>query len=83
MSLILEIESFLIFQVLFVKKFIASSASVAPASSAFMASTAFHERRYFRLHRPLHNCLAVFFEEVHGLLAVLWVPVVPGGEVIL
>ena len=32
---------------------------------------------------PLHNCLAVLFENVQSLLVVLGVSVVPSGEVIL
>ena len=78
-----KIETFLIFQVFFIERFITPSASVAPASSASVASTAFHGRRSFGLHCPLHNRIAVFVEEVHSLLAVLWVLVVPDGEIIL
>ena len=48
-----------------------------------MAYTALHECCYFRLRPPLQNCLAVFVEEVHSLLAVLGVSVSLGGEVIL
>ena len=75
MSLILEIETFLIFPILFVERFIAPSASEA--------STALHKRRSFGLRHNLHNCLSVFVKGVQGLLAVLWVPVVLGGELIL
>ena len=83
MSLLIEIETFLIFPVLFVEGFIVPSASVAPASSAYVSSTAFHERRYLGMLLPFHNCVSVFVNEVYGMLAVLWVPVVPGWEVIL
>ena len=83
MSLLLEIETFLIFPLLFVDSFIAPSASVSPASSASVESTSLHERCSFGLRCPLHNCLDVFVEEVQGLLAVLWVLVVPSGEVFL
>ena len=75
MSLIIAIKTFLIFPVLFVKRFIAPSPSVV--------STALHECRSFGLHRPLNNCLAVLVEEVQSLLAVLGVSVVLGGKVIL
>ena len=44
--------------------FITPSASVAPASSNSVASTALHKRRSFGLIRPLYNCIAVFVEEV-------------------
>ena len=83
MSLIISIETLLIFTVLFIERFIAYSASVATASSASVASATLHERHSFGLRRLLYNFLAVFVEEVQGLLAVLWVPVVIGGEVIL
>ena len=83
MPLLIAVEKFLIFPLLFVKRFIAPSASVAPASSASVASTALHERRSFGLRRPLHNCLDVLVKEVQGLLAVLGVLVFPSGEVIL
>ena len=75
MPLIIAFETFLMLSVLFVKSFIAPSASVA--------SITLHVRRYFELSRTLHNCLAVFVKEVQGLFAVLWVPVVPSCEVIL
>ena len=83
MSLLIAIDTLLIFPLLFVEGFIAPSTSVAPAYSASVSSTAFHERRYLGLRLPLHNRFSLFFNEVHGLLAVLWVPVVPGCEVIL
>ena len=83
MYLLIAIETFLIFPVLFVERFIAPSASVAPASSASMASTALHKLRSFGLRRPLHNCLSLLVEDVQGLLMVLGVSVVPGDEVIL
>ena len=76
MLLLLAIEIFLI-------RFPAPSASVSPASSASVASTALHERRSFGLTCPLYNCLAVFVEDVLSLLMVILVPVVPGGEIIL
>ena len=83
MSLLIAIKTFLIFPVLFVETFFAPSDSVVSASSTYVASTALHKRRSFGLHHPFHNCLAVFVEEVQGLLAVLGVSVVPDGEVIL
>ena len=83
MSLLIAIEIFLIFTVLFFEGFISPSASVAPASSASVASTALHKQRYFGLRCPLYNCLAVFVDKVQGMLVVLWVPVFPGGEIIL
>ena len=83
MYLLIAIETFLIFPVIFVKSFFSPSTSVAPASSAFVASTALHKCRSFGLRRTLHNCLAILVEEVQSLLAVLGVLVVPGGEVIL
>ena len=82
-SIIFAIETFLIFQVLFIERFIVPSASVAPASSASVASTALHKQRYFGLRCPLYNCLDVFVDKVQGMLVVLWVPVFPGGEIIL
>ena len=65
MSLLIAIETFLIFSVFFIERFIASSAYVAPAyvapaSSASVASTALHGRYSFGLRRSLHNCLDVF-----------------------
>ena len=83
MSLLIAIEKFLIFPVLFVERFIAPSAYVAPASSASVASTALHGRRSFGLRCPLHNFLDILAEEVQGMLVVLGVLIVPGGEVIL
>ena len=77
MSLLIAIESFLIFLVLSVESFIAPYASVAPAFYASVASTALHERRYFGIRLPLHNCLAVLVEEVQGLLAVIGVSFSP------
>ena len=68
---LIEIKKFLIFPVLFVKRFIAPSASVAPASSVYVASTVLYERRSFGLLRPLHNFLAVLVKEVQVMLAVL------------
>ena len=83
MYLLIAIKTFHIIPVLFVKMFVAPSASVVPASSASMLSTALQKCRSFGLRRTLHNCIAVIFEEVQGLLAVLGVSVVPVGEVIL
>ena len=83
MSFLIAIKTFLIFPVLSVERFLAPSASVVSASSASVASTALHKCLSFRLHHPLHNCLAVLVEEVQSLLEVLGVLVVPGGEVIL
>ena len=83
MSLIISIKAFLIFPVFFVERFIAPSASVVPASSPSVASTALRECRSFRLRRPLHNCLYVLVKEVQSLLAVLGLLVFPSGEVIL
>ena len=83
MSLFIAIKTFLIFPVLFVERFVAPSASVFPASSASVPSTALYECRSFKLRRLLHNCLDILVEEVQSLLAVLGVPVVPGDEVIL
>ena len=83
MSLLISIETFLIFPVLFVEKFVAPSTSVVPASSAPVSSTDLYKYRSFGLRRPLHNCLAVLVKEVQSLLAVLGVSVVPSGEVIL
>ena len=80
MSLLLEIETLFIFPLLFVKRFISPSASIVPASSASVSSTALHERRSFGLRRPLHNCLDVLVKEVQGLLAVLGVLGFPSGE---
>ena len=62
MSLLIAIETFLIFPVLFVEIFIAPSSSVAPASSASVASTALHKLRSFGLRRPFHNCVAVLVD---------------------
>ena len=73
MSLLIAIETFIIFPVLFVEKFIAPSAYFAPASSSSVASTALHERPSFKLRLPLHNYLDVFAKEVQGLLSVLGV----------
>ena len=83
MSLLIAIETFLIFTVIFVERFISPSTSVAPASSASVAFTALHTRRSFVLHRTLHNSLAVFVKEVQGLMVVLEESVVPVGEIIL
>ena len=80
---LIAIETLLIFPVIFVKKIIDPSTSVPPDSSASVAATALHECRSFGMRRPLHNCLAVFVKEVQGMLEVLWVPVVPGGEIVL
>ena len=83
MSLLIVIKTFLIFLVLFFKRFVALSASVVPASSASMSSTALHKCRSFGLHLPLHNCLAILVKDMQILLAVLGVLIVLGGEVIL
>ena len=83
MSLLIEIKTFLIFPVLFVESFLAPSASVVPASSASVSSTALYKCRSFGLRCPLHNCLAVLVDEVQSLLAVHGVSVLPVGEVIL
>ena len=83
MFLLISIKTFLIFPVLFVEMFVSPSASVVPASSASVSSTALHKCRSFGLRRPLHNYLAVLVEEVQSMLEVLGVSVVPGGEVIL
>ena len=83
MPLITAVEKLLIFPLIFVERFISPSAYVAPASSASVASTALHKQRYFGLRCPLYNCLAVFVDKVQGMLVVLWVPVFPGGEIIL
>ena len=83
MPIIIAIETFLIFIVLFFERFIAPSTSIASASSAFVTSTALHKLRSFGLRRPLNSCLAVLVEEMQGLLAVLGVSVVTGGEVII
>ena len=83
MLLHISIETFLIFSVLFVERFIYPSTSVDPASSASVASTAVHKFRSFGLRRPLHNCLAVPVEEVQILLAVCRLSVVLAGELIL
>ena len=64
MSLLFEIETFLIFPVFFIEMFITPSASVAPASSKSVASTALYERRSFVLICPLYNYIAVFVGEV-------------------
>ena len=58
-------------------------ASIVPASSASVSSTALHEHCSFGLRCTFHNCMAVLFEEVQSLLVVLGVSVVPGREVIL
>ena len=58
--LLLSIETFLIFPVLFIEIFIAPSASVSPTSSVSVASTALYERRSFGMRRPLYRCIAVF-----------------------
>ena len=71
MSLLIAIETFLIFPVVFVEMFIAPSVSVAPASSASVPSTALHKRRSFGLHSPLPNCIAVFIKGVQSLLEIL------------
>ena len=68
MSLLIAIETFIIFLVLFFERFIALSASVVPASSASVAYTTLHKRRSYGLSCPLQNCLAVLVEEVQGLL---------------
>ena len=83
MFLLIAIETFFIFPVLFVERFIYPSASVDPNSSASVASNTLHKIRSFGLRCTLHNFLAVLVEEVKGLLAVLWVTVVSGCEVIL
>ena len=83
MSLLIAVETFLIFSVLFNERFVAPSASVVPASSTSVSSTALHGCRYFGLRCPLKNCLDVIVEEVQSLLAVTGVSVVPGGEFIL
>ena len=83
MSLLIAIETLLTFTVLFVERFIDPYASIAPAFSASVASTALHGRRSFGLRFPLHNFLDILAEEVQGMLVVLGVSVVPGGEVIL
>ena len=83
MSLLIAVETFLIFPVLFIEMFVAPSASVVPDSSASVSYTALHKFRSFGLRRPLHNCLAVLVKEVQSLLAVLGLSVVPGDEVIL
>ena len=83
MFLLIVIETFLIFPLLFFERFIAPSTSVSPASSASVASTALHKCSSFGLRRTLHKCLDVLVEEVQSLLAVLGVLIVPGGEVIL
>ena len=83
MFLLIVINTFLIFPVLFVEIFVAPSASVVPASSTSVSSTALHKRRSFGLRRPFHSCIAVIVKEVQSLLRVLGVSVVPGGEVIL
>ena len=83
MYLLIAIEIFLIFPVLFVKRFIYPYTSVAPASSASGASTALYECRSFGLRRPFHNCLAVLVKEVQILLAVRRLSVVLAGELIL
>ena len=83
MSLLIEIKTFLIFPVLLFEMFIAPSASVTPASSTSLSSTALHGCRYFGLRCPLKNCLDVIVKEVQSLLAVLGVSFPPGGEVIL
>ena len=69
---------FLIFPVIFIKRFVAPSTSVVPTSSASVSSIALHKLRSFGLRRPLHNCLDVLVEEVQSLLVVLGVLVVPG-----
>ena len=83
MSLLIAVETFLLFPVLFIERFVDPSASVVPAYSTPFSSTALHECLYFGLRCPLYNCLAVLVEEVQSLLAVLGVLAVPGGEVIL
>ena len=83
MSLLIAVETFLIFTVIFTESFVAPSASIVLASSASVSSTALHTCRSFGLHCHLHNCLAVIVEEVQILLVVLGVSVVPCGEVIL
>ena len=83
MSLLIAIKKILIFPVIFVERFIAPFASVVPDFSASVVSTALHERCSFGLCRPLHKCLSVIVEEVHGILVVLGVLVVPGVEVIM
>ena len=83
MSLIIAIEKFFIFPVLFVERFISPSASVSTASSAYVASTALHKRRSFELCCPLQKCVYVIVEEVQGLLSIIVVSVVAGGEVIM
>ena len=57
--LIIAVEIFLIFPVLFIERFVAPSAFVVPASSVSVSSTALHKCRSFILRRLLHNCLAV------------------------
>ena len=83
MSLLIAIKTFLIFPIFIVERFFYLFDSVVSDYSASVASTALHECRSFGLHCPLHDRLAVFVEEVHSLLAVLWVLVVPDGEIIL
>ena len=83
MSLLVAVETILIFPVLFIERFIAPSASVVRASSAYVSSTAFHECRPFGLRCPLHNFIDVLVKEVQNLLEVLGVSFVPVDEVIL
>ena len=83
MFLLISIKTFLIFPVLFVEMFVSPSASVVPASSAPVSSTALHKCRSFGLRRPLHNCLDILVEDMQSLFAVLGLSIVPGGEVIL
>ena len=83
MYLLIAIETYLIFPVLFIERFIAPSSSVVPVSSASVASTALHERRSFGLRRHLQNFIAILVKEVQDLLEVFGVLVVPSGEVIL
>ena len=83
MSLLIVIETFLIFTVIFFESFISPSTSIASSSSASVASAALHERCYFVMCCPLHKFLDVLVKEVQALLAVRGVLVIPVGEVIL
>ena len=83
MSLLIAVETFLMFPVLFIGIFVAHSSSVVPVSSTSVSSTALHKCRSLGLRCYFHNCLDVLVEEVQNLFEFLGVSVVPGGEVIL
>lgn len=56
---------------------------LATSSSAVSSATSLSKQCSFRMSRFGHNCFAVLVKEMEGLLMVLGVMVVVGGEIIL